>query len=88
MKTAVVDFHQGRLELSAMDDVLPLSIYVIAMADLPMMASHFNMLEDFLKINDSLGKARGGTNYENEKKILTNFSCGMVYVSKELPIPK
>lgn len=71
-----------------MDDVLPLSIYVIAMADLPTMASHFNMLEDFLRINDSLGKARGGTNYELEKKLLTTFNCGMLYVSKEWSIPK
>ena len=28
LKTAVVDHHKGKLELSAMDDVLPLSIYL------------------------------------------------------------
>jgi|TARA_B110000305_G_C18913854_1_gene391933 hypothetical protein len=30
LKTAVVDFHKGKLELSAMDDILPLTIYVVA----------------------------------------------------------
>ena len=34
LKTTVVDHHKGKLELSAMDDVLPLSIYVVSMANL------------------------------------------------------
>jgi len=29
MKMAVVDFHKGKLELSSMDDVLPLTIYIV-----------------------------------------------------------
>ena len=33
LKTAVVDFHKGKLELSAMDDILPLTIYVVSQAD-------------------------------------------------------
>ena len=39
MKTAVVDFHKGRVELSAMDDVLPISIYVVSQIDLPFVVS-------------------------------------------------
>ena len=34
LKTAVVDYHKGKMELSAMDDVLPLSIYIVAMSEL------------------------------------------------------
>jgi len=30
LKTAVVDFHKGKLELSAMDDLLPLTIYIVS----------------------------------------------------------
>lgn len=83
MKTAVVDFHRGKLELSAMDDVLPLSIYVVSQTDLPFIASQFNMLEDFLKINEAHGKRGGGFQYELEKKLLTNFNCGVIYISNE-----
>lgn len=31
-----------------MDDVLPLTIYVIAMADLSHIATEFNIMEDYL----------------------------------------
>ena len=34
LKTIVVDHHKGKFELSAMDDVLPLSIYTVSMANL------------------------------------------------------
>jgi hypothetical protein len=51
LKSAVVDFHKGKHELSQMDDVLPLSIYVVAMADLSHSASHRNMMEDYLRCN-------------------------------------
>ena len=30
LKTAVVDFHKGKMELDAMDDILPLTIYVVS----------------------------------------------------------
>jgi len=40
LKTAVVDHHKGKLELSTMDDVLPLSIYTVSMANLHNPASH------------------------------------------------
>jgi hypothetical protein len=34
LKTAVVDYHKGKLELAgAMDDVLPLSIYIVSQAN-------------------------------------------------------
>lgn len=35
-----------------MDDVLPLTIYIVAMAELSHPASEFNMLEDYLSIYD------------------------------------
>jgi hypothetical protein len=87
MKTAVVDHFQGRRELSAMDDVLPISIYIISQVELPHIVSHFNMLDDYIKMNDIMSKQRGGTNYELEKKILTNYNCGILYVSSEWNLP-
>jgi len=51
LKTCVVDHHKGKFELSAMDDVLPLTIYVVAMANLHTPSSHKNMMEDYLRCN-------------------------------------
>lgn len=51
LKTTVVDHHKGKLELSAMDDVLPLSIYAVSMANLSNPASLQNMMADYLRIN-------------------------------------
>lgn len=34
LKSEVVDRHKGKVELEAMDDVLPLSIYCVAMSQL------------------------------------------------------
>ena len=53
------------------------------------MASQFNMLEDFIKINESLGQKRsGGISYELEKRMLTNYNCGILYISGEWEIPR
>lgn len=52
LKTAVVDYHKGKLELDAMDDILPLTIYVVSQARVKHLASEFNLLEDYLKVCD------------------------------------
>ena len=67
-----------------MDDILPLTIYVVTMAEVSHMASQFNMLDDFIKINEQQGFSRGGgINFEQEKRMLTNYNCGVLYVSKD-----
>ena len=51
LKTAVVDYHKGKVELSAMDDVLPLSIYCVSMANLSNPASLQQLMSDYLRCN-------------------------------------
>ena len=75
LKTAVVDHHKGKFELSAMDDVLPLSIYVVSMANLSNPASHQHMMADYLRCNQ-----RG---YELERKLLCNFDGAIRYVCND-----
>ncbi len=58
-----------------MDDVLPLTIYCVAMAGLSHPASEFNLMEDYLRIYD-----RG---FEFEKKLLTNFDVSVKYINNE-----
>lgn len=60
-----------------MDDLLPLTIYAVAMAELSHPASELNMLEDYLKIYDK--------GFELERKLLTNFEVSIQYVSILLP---
>ena len=73
MKTAVIDYWKGKIELSTMDDVLPLTIYAVSMADLSHPASEFNIMDDYLRIND-----RG---FEIERKLLTNFDVSIQYTN-------
>ena len=97
LKTAVVDFHKGKvsfvvfisqMELDAMDDILPLTIYVVSQAKIVNLASELALLEDFIKVCDELGPHKnGGLNCELEKKLITNYSCGVIYVSKEWEVP-
>ena len=75
LKTAVVDHHKGKLELSAMDDVLPLSIYCVSMANLSNPASLQQMMADYLRCNQ-----RG---YELERKLLCNFDGAIRYVCND-----
>ena len=65
LKTAVVDHHKGKFELSAMDDVLPLTIYIVAMSELSHPSSQRNMMEDYLRLNEK--------GYDLERKLLCNF---------------
>ena len=74
LKSEVVDHYKGKFELESMDDVLPLSIYCTAMADLSHGASLRNIMEDYLRLNSNL---------EFEKKLLCNFDCAVRYVTKE-----
>lgn len=61
-----------------MDDVLPLTIYCVAMADLTHPASDFNIMEDYLSIYDK--------GFEFEKKLLTNFDVSIKYINHEWQI--
>jgi len=78
MKTAIVDYWKGKVELSTMDDVLPLTIYAVAMAELSHPASEFNLMEDYLRIHE-----RG---FELERKLLTNFDVSIRYINHEWQI--
>ncbi len=58
-----------------MDDVLPLTIYCVAMAELSHPASEINLLDDYLRIQDK--------GYDLERKLLCNFDVSIKYVNHE-----
>lgn len=63
-----------------MDDVLPLTIYCVAVAQIEKPASELNIMEDYLSIYD-----RG---FEFEKKLLTNFDVSIKYINNEWELDK
>ena len=58
-----------------MDDVLPLTIYCVAMSELQTASSHWNIMEDYLK-----AQPRG---FDLERKLLCNFDCAVRFVGTE-----
>lgn len=49
LKSEVVDFHKGKVELESMDDVLPLTIYCVAMSNLKFASSYQRIMNDYLR---------------------------------------
>lgn len=76
----MVEYWKGKVELNTMDDVLPLTIYCVAVAQIEKPASEFNIMEDYLSIYD-----RG---FEFEKKLLTNFDVSIKYINSEWELDK
>jgi hypothetical protein len=74
LKSEVVDYHKGKVELEAMDDVLPLTIYCVAISNVKHAASYHSMMEDYLR------EANG---FDLERKLLCNFDCAVRYVRLE-----
>jgi len=62
-----------------MDDVLPLTIYAVAMSDITHPQSELNIMEDYLSIYDK--------GFDLERKLLTNFDVSIKFVNKEWEFP-
>ena len=75
LKTTIVDHYKGKLELETMDDLLPLTIYVVSQAELSHPASELNLMEDYLRIWDK--------GYELERKLLCNYDVSIKYINHE-----
>lgn len=76
LKTAVVDFWRGKEELEAMDDLLPVLIFVLVRSTVADPAAQINLLQDYV------GRA---SRYENEARLLINFEVSIKYVAFEWP---
>lgn len=74
MKSEVVDFWQAKLELEAMDDVLPITIYIVCMSELKQPQTILVMIEDYLRAVDG---------YDFERKLVCNYDCAIRYVCEE-----
>ena len=75
MKTCVVDYWKGKLELSTMDDQLPVMIYIVSQVKAPTFVSQIILLKDY--ISGSLG-------FDNETKLLTDIDSAISFIIKDL----
>lgn len=64
MKTSVVDFHKGKLELNTMDDELPITIYVLSQVKVESLMAELSFVEDYVKFFQE---------YESELRLMTNL---------------
>ncbi len=64
MRTSVVDFHKGKLELSTMDDELPLTIYVLSQTKVANLMAELSLIDDYIRFFQE---------YESELRLITNL---------------
>lgn len=69
MKSNIVEFHKGKVELNTMDDELPILIFVILMSDVEDLIPQIFLIEDYIS-NDDL--------FESEKRLVINLK---VYIN-------
>jgi hypothetical protein len=63
-----------------MDDLLPLTIYIVSQSEISHPASELNLMEDYLRIYDK--------GFDLERKLLTNFDVSIKYTNHEWEIPQ
>jgi hypothetical protein len=65
LKSEVVDQHKGRIELEAMDDVVPLQIYMLAYSNIGQSMTLFGYMSDYLRF--------ASCGFDLERKLLCNY---------------
>jgi hypothetical protein len=73
MKTEVVDYWKGKEELQAMDDELPIVIYLVVSSEISNLPAQIYMLQDYVGTE---------SRFENELRLVTNFEAALKYVSQ------
>ena len=74
MKASIVDYWKGKVELTTMDDILPLVIYAVWYINCQHFASEISFLKDFLNI-------AGNESTESIERTLVNIEMGIQYVN-------
>ena len=64
MRTSVVDFHKGKVELNTMDDELPLTIYVLSQTKVENLMAELSLIDDYIRFFQE---------YESELRLITNL---------------
>lgn len=74
MKSSVVEYHKGKLEIASMDEELPILIYVVLHCQIENIAAELNFIDDYVQLDPTL---------ESEKRLMTNIKVSVQYISEE-----
>ena len=74
MKASIVDYWKGKVELTTMDDILPLVIYAVWYWNCDHFASEIHFLKDFVNVS-------GNESTEAIERTLVNIEMGIQYVN-------
>lgn len=70
VKSSIVEYHKGKVELNTMDDELPILIFVILMSDVDDLIPQIFLIEDYIS-NDEL--------FESEKRLVINLKVQIYF---------
>jgi len=74
MKSSVVEYHQGKQEITSMDEQLPILIYVVLHCQVENIAAELNFIHDFVNLDPTL---------ESEEMLMANFKMSVEYISEK-----
>jgi hypothetical protein len=77
MKTTVVEYWKSKAEISAMDDELPIVIYIMAMTTADTMVAEAMFMLDYV---GNLSR------FENEARMLVNIETSIRFIAQELEV--
>ena len=75
MKTVVVDYWKGKKELEAMDDQLPVIIFIVSQVTSQEFPSEIRFLLDYSSMCSG---------FDNEQRLLVNIDASVSYITKEI----
>lgn len=74
MKWEVYKFSKGKYEIVAMDDELPIVIFIVLCCNLPYLLKEFQMLSDFVRFDDYL---------QYDSMIITSLNGAVEFIKDE-----
>jgi hypothetical protein len=70
--------HSGKVEISSMDDILPVMIYVAAKAQVDCFPVYVQIVDDYIRIRDT---------FELEERVITTLHVAVEDIIKKSPHP-
>jgi hypothetical protein len=77
MRSSVVEFFRGKEELSCMDDELPIMIFIVLMAKVPLLPGDLAFIEDYISYEPE---------HDYEQRLLINLRVSIQFICKEWTI--
>ena len=74
VRTTVLEYWKGKEELEAMDDILPIYIFIIIKAAEPTLPADISLLQDYIRVSQDM---------ESEERLVVNYYVAVQYVLNE-----